>query len=96
MKQMLNKYPSARSSMLEIEDDSVEGGFSFTPKTAMYKASINDPQLANAGKTHILFELMQTFQQWQTYSASLKQENIGIATTIQKLIKSIIHCESVP
>jgi hypothetical protein len=60
MKQMLNKYPSARSAMLEIEDDSVEGGFGITPKTAMYKASINDPQLSNAGKTHILFELIQT------------------------------------
>jgi len=29
--------------MLEIEDDSVEGGFGITPRTAMYKASMNDP-----------------------------------------------------
>jgi hypothetical protein len=62
IKQILNKYPTARSSMLEIEDDSVDGGFSITPKTAMYKASINDPQLSNAGKTHIIFEMMHTYQ----------------------------------
>ena len=43
IKQILNKYPSARSAMLEIEDDSVEGGFGITPRTAMYKASVNDP-----------------------------------------------------
>jgi len=35
--------------MLEIEDDSIEGGFSITPRKAMYKADINDPQLSNAG-----------------------------------------------
>jgi len=29
--------------MLEIEDDSIEGGFGLTPKTAMYKAHVNDP-----------------------------------------------------
>jgi hypothetical protein len=40
---MLNKYPSARSNMLEIEDDSISGGFGITPKTAMYRADINDP-----------------------------------------------------
>jgi ferredoxin-NADP reductase len=29
--------------MLEIEDDSISGGFGITPKTAMYRADINDP-----------------------------------------------------
>jgi len=29
--------------MLEIEDDSVEGGFGITPQKAMYKANLNDP-----------------------------------------------------
>ena len=65
--------------MLEIEDDSVEGGFGITPQKAMYKANLNDPQLSNAGKTHILFELIQTFQQWQTYSSFLKSENTVIS-----------------
>lgn len=48
IKQMMNKYPSARSNMLEIEDDSVEGGFGITPRTAMYRGDIRDPQLSNA------------------------------------------------
>jgi len=29
--------------MLEIEDDSVSGGFGLTPRTTMYKGDINDP-----------------------------------------------------
>lgn len=44
----MNKYPSARSSMLDFEDDSVSGGFAITPTTALYRGDINDPQLANA------------------------------------------------
>lgn len=64
MKQILNKYPSARSQMLEIEDDSVNGGFGFTPRTAMYKADINDPQLANAGQSNIVMEMLATLEYW--------------------------------
>ena len=51
IKQIMNKYPSARSTMLDFEDDSVSGGFSMTPSTALYRAEINDPQLANASQT---------------------------------------------
>jgi len=43
IKQLMNKYPSARSAMLDFEDDSVSGGFALTPTTAMYRADINDP-----------------------------------------------------
>ena len=31
IKQIMNKYPSARSAMLDFEDDSVTGGFALTP-----------------------------------------------------------------
>ena len=48
IKQILNKYSSARSTMLDFEDDSVSGGFGMTPSTAMYRSDLNDPQLANA------------------------------------------------
>ena len=34
--------------MLDFEDDSVGGGFAITPRTALYRAEVNDPQLANA------------------------------------------------
>jgi len=43
IKQIMNKYSSARSSMLDFEDDSVHGGFLMTPTTAMYRADLNDP-----------------------------------------------------
>ena len=43
IKQLMNKYPSARSAMLDFEDDSVTGGFSITPTTAMYRGDLNDP-----------------------------------------------------
>lgn len=61
---MLNKYPGARSSMLEIEDDSLNGGFGYTPRTAMYKGDINDPQLSNAGQTNIVFEMLSAIEYW--------------------------------
>ena len=43
IKQLMNKYPSARSSMLDFDDDSVSGGFNITPTTALYRPDINDP-----------------------------------------------------
>ena len=51
IKMLLNKYPSARSSMLDFEDDSVTGGFAVTPTLALYRGELNDPQLANASQT---------------------------------------------
>jgi len=44
--------------MLEIEDDTIGGGYGITPRIAMYKGDINDPMLANAGQTHIIFEML--------------------------------------
>ena len=43
LKQILNRYPQARSTMLDFEDDSVGGGFAVTPRTALYRADVNDP-----------------------------------------------------
>ena len=51
IKQLINKYASARSAMLDFEDDSVTGGFAMTPRQALYRADLNDPQLANASQT---------------------------------------------
>ena len=51
LKQILNRYPSARSTMLDFEDDSVGGGFNMTPATSLYRADVDDPQLANASST---------------------------------------------
>lgn len=64
IKTMLNKYPSARSSMLDFEDDSVSGGFAVTPATALYRGDLNDPMLANAGQSQIVFEIAHTYNWW--------------------------------
>ena len=64
LKQILNRYPSARSTMLDFEDDSVGGGFGITPTTALYRADVNDPQLANASQTQAVFEFNHTYNYW--------------------------------
>ena len=43
IKQILNRSPSARSQMLEIESDAIGGGFGITPTLSMYRAELNDP-----------------------------------------------------
>lgn len=60
----MNKYPGARSTLLDFEDDSVGGGFQMTPEKALYKADINDPQLSNASQTQIVFEILHTYNYW--------------------------------
>lgn len=64
LKQMFNRYPSARSCMLEFEDDTVGGGFQNTPDNCCYRGELNDPQLANAGQTQAVFEFMHTYDYW--------------------------------
>ena len=53
--------------MFEIEDDAVGGGFGVTPSQSLYRAELNDPQVANAGQTHAIFELNHSFCFWNTY-----------------------------
>ena len=43
IKQIMNRYSSARSAMLDFDDDSVSGGFAATPTTAQYRGDLNDP-----------------------------------------------------
>lgn len=43
IKQILSKYSTARSAMLDFEDDSVGGGFTSTPSTTLYRGDLNDP-----------------------------------------------------
>lgn len=101
IKQMLNKYPSARSQMLEIDDDSVQGGFALTPKTQMYRGDINDPQVSNAGKTHIVFEMLHVVDYWTTYikkhnSGDNRRDEVKLAHLNLKLAKCILSSESLP
>jgi len=64
LKQIFGKYPTTRSQMLEIEDDTVGGGFNVTPDKALYRPDFHDPQLANASETNCIFELLHTYNNW--------------------------------
>ena len=83
IKQILGKYASARSAMLDFEDDSVNGGFGQTPGSALYRGDINDPQLANASQCPAVFELSQTFHIWSSPLARPKNSvNLRLARGI--------------
>ena len=87
----MNKYPSARSAMLDFEDDSVGGGFNMTPNTVLYRSDLNDPQLANASQTQIVFELCQTYDQWINHLLPAKRNSVNL-----RLAKSILLNENLP
>ena len=85
--------------MLEIEDDTVSGGFNITPRTALYRAEINDPQLANAGQTHIIFEMLHTIDFAQSQIKTLgqnKKDQVKVYQLTLKLVKSIMQAETLP
>lgn len=83
IKQILGKYATARSAMLDFEDDSVNGGFGLTPAAALYRGDINDPQLANASQSPAVFELSQTFHIWSSPIARPKNSiNLRLAKAI--------------
>lgn len=57
--------------------------------------------MSNAGKTHVIFELLQTMEQWQSY---VKAHNLGdnrrdemkIAQMNLRLVKSILLSDPMP
>jgi len=82
IKQMMLKYPSTRSSLMEADEDDQDHGFGNQSK--IYRADINDPALSNAGQTHAIFEFLHTFN-------SRPQ-----GTESHKLVKSILYSENLP
>ena len=76
----MEKYPSVRSSMLEADEDALDGGFG--GNNLLYRADINDPALANGSKTHAIFEFLYTFN---------NSKDINL-----KLAKSILYSENLP
>ena len=77
--------------MLDFEDDSVTGGFAITPAMALYRADLNDPQLANASQTQIVFELCHTYEYWVNNVQASKRNCINM-----RLAKSILLNEGLP
>ena len=51
---MLTKYPSARSTLIELDDEGLGNAFN----ASVYKPDINDPQLSNATQTSMVLELV--------------------------------------
>ena len=92
IKQIMNRYSSARSAMLDFEDDSVSGGFSTTPAVALYRGDLNDPQMANASQSQIAFELCHTYEYWcgPTIPA-VKRNCVNL-----RLARSILCSEGLP
>jgi len=86
MKQILTKYPSAKSSLIELDDEGLHNAFSGS--FGLYKPDLNDPQLSNASQTSIVLELVSTLNYPRNrglfYDASAK------------LARSILYNESLP
>ena len=77
--------------MLDFEDDSVHGGFAMTPTTCLYRADLNDPQLANASNTQIVFEISHTYNWWVSHLEPSQRNTVN-----QRLAKSILLNEGLP
>eukprot|EP00355_Strombidium_rassoulzadegani_P003147 CAMPEP_0168614820 /NCGR_PEP_ID=MMETSP0449_2-20121227/4181_1 /TAXON_ID=1082188 /ORGANISM="Strombidium rassoulzadegani, Strain ras09" /LENGTH=285 /DNA_ID=CAMNT_0008655531 /DNA_START=895 /DNA_END=1752 /DNA_ORIENTATION=- len=56
LKQMLQKYPHARSNLVDLDDDAVGGGYG--NNNILYRGDLNDPSLANVQQTNGIFEML--------------------------------------
>jgi len=66
IKQMIDKYPSVKSSFIETDEDGATGN-GFGNNSFMYKADVNDPSLANATQTHSIFEIVYTLNSLSSF-----------------------------
>ena len=86
IKQILTKYPTAKSSLIEMDDEGLHN--SFLGSFGLYKPDLNDPQLSNASQSSIIFELTTTLSYHRNrglfYDASAK------------LARSILYNEALP
>ena len=58
IKQIITKYPTAKSALIEVDQEGLTS--SFQGPQGLYKPDINDPQLSNSSQTSIVLELVQT------------------------------------
>lgn len=84
IKQMMNKYSTARSCMLEADEDALDQGFG--QSTLQYRSNINDPALSNAGDSHAIFEFLSTYNLFASKPSCIQF----------KLIKSILQSDGLP
>lgn len=83
VKQILTKYPSARSTLIELDDEGLSNAFT----VSVYKPDINDPQLSNATQTSIVLELLTILS---AHHGRIKYE------PSQRLAKAILHGDALP
>ena len=82
VKQLMQKYPAVRSSLLDPEEDT----YGLADTNLLYRADVNDPCLANASQTHCMFEFLYTHNQHVSSQSSLNF----------KLARSILFSENLP
>ena len=87
IKQILTKYPPAKSSLIELDDEGLTNAFAGS--YGLYKPDINDPQLSNASQTSIVLELVSTFSQTGIRGKGQYEPSI-------KLCKSILYNDAMP
>ena len=62
-----------------------------TPTTTLYRGDLNDPQLANASQSQIVFEIAHTYNWWANHSVPAKRNSVHV-----RLAKSILLNEGIP
>lgn len=68
IKQILTKYPSSKSALLEVDNEGMSSAFG----PSIYKTDINDPALSNASQSSITLEIMHTFKKTKNTESSHK------------------------
>ncbi|CDW76954.1 UNKNOWN [Stylonychia lemnae] len=85
MKQIITKYPTTKSSLLEMDEEGINNAFN--SYEGIYKADISDPQLANASQCSIILELIHT-------TTLLKGSKNTVSQAAYKLAKGILLNEA--
>lgn len=88
IKQILTKYPSSKSSLIELDDEGLSNAFQ--GPQGLYKADINDPQLSNASQASIVLELVLIM------SSNLSKLKPLVYEPSVRLAKSILHNDQLP
>ena len=61
IKQILTKYPTAKSNLIELDDEGLHN--TFLGSSGLYRPDLNDPQLSNASQSSIVMDLITTMSQ---------------------------------
>lgn len=88
IKQILTKYPTAKSSLIELDDEGLHT--TFLGSTGLYRPDLNDPQLSNASQCSIVMDLVTTISQ-STVMKGKSQYDPAV-----RLAKSILYNEALP